>query len=358
MNFALRSICAVMIMSLAACGGGGSDPVAPDADAGDRQAAASPPGIEADEKGYLRIPNLSVDDFVKRSDTYELIDAFDDQRRGTLDLSNGWAVEKSEQYSSVVSEFSLKPFSTPYENCQGSERILEQMMNGRPYKMWDVLCRAERTHTMPAQGYSGGKYDFQMKAGDVYWRSQTEGGLPTIYYLRRPGTGPAPRVTQNEQSVPTPETTTTPAAMAHEPASDAAPVVGEAVAPAVHAKSADAPLTLPTDEALPEVAPEVDPNHVPVVVAPRLEGPGVRVTQPEYPPSSRRKGEQGRVTLKLLVAETGRISTAEVLESSGYPALDEAAINGVKRDWRVIPGTTDGVPTAMSHTVTIGFAMN
>jgi protein TonB len=71
------------------------------------------------------------------------------------------------------------------------------------------------------------------------------------------------------------------------------------------------------------------------------------LSQPEYPPSSRRAGESGTVILEVYVLETGRVGEARVKQSSGFPRLDEAAVREVKRSWRLVPGTENGKPVPM-----------
>jgi periplasmic protein TonB len=71
------------------------------------------------------------------------------------------------------------------------------------------------------------------------------------------------------------------------------------------------------------------------------------LSQPEYPPSSRRAGEAGTVILEVYVLENGRVGEARVKQSSGYPRLDEAAVREVKRSWRLVPGTENGKPVPM-----------
>lgn len=83
-----------------------------------------------------------------------------------------------------------------------------------------------------------------------------------------------------------------------------------------------------------------------VVVAPKSD-PRRPLTQPEYPPSSRRAGEAGTVVLEVYVLENGRVGEAKVKESSGYPKLDEAALREVKRSWRLVPGTENGKAVPM-----------
>jgi periplasmic protein TonB len=71
------------------------------------------------------------------------------------------------------------------------------------------------------------------------------------------------------------------------------------------------------------------------------------LSQPEYPPSSRRAGEAGTVILEVYVLETCRVGEARVKQSSGFPRLDEAAVREVKRSWRLVPGTENGKPVPM-----------
>ena len=72
--------------------------------------------------------------------------------------------------------------------------------------------------------------------------------------------------------------------------------------------------------------------------------------EPEYPPASRRAREQGSVLVKVLVGPDGRPIDAKVLESSGFSRLDEAAIRGIRSNYRFVPGTADGKPVEMWFT--------
>jgi protein TonB len=94
-----------------------------------------------------------------------------------------------------------------------------------------------------------------------------------------------------------------------------------------------------------------------VKTPPSTQGRGARITQPEYPPASRRAGEEGTVQLQVLVLESGRAGEVKVARSSGFPKLDEAAINEVKRNWRFVPGKEDGKPVAMWHTFAVTFRL-
>ncbi|MBW8897805.1 MAG: energy transducer TonB [Massilia sp.] len=54
-------------------------------------------------------------------------------------------------------------------------------------------------------------------------------------------------------------------------------------------------------------------------------------TKPDYPKSSLRNEETGTVTLRFLVAPTGRIVDARVERSSGFRDLDRAALNSISQ---------------------------
>ncbi|MGE0383360.1 MAG: TonB family protein [Gammaproteobacteria bacterium] len=99
----------------------------------------------------------------------------------------------------------------------------------------------------------------------------------------------------------------------------------------------------------------------PAPVAPRIVGPHALATrpnpQPDYPPISRRLGEQGSVILALLVEIDGHVAEARVDSSSGHARLDEAAVAHALKRWRFAPGTEDGVPVAAWHRVRVRFTL-
>jgi protein TonB len=97
-------------------------------------------------------------------------------------------------------------------------------------------------------------------------------------------------------------------------------------------------------------APVAQPPPAPVVkvaATPPRSDPRRPLTQPEYPPSSRRAGEAGTVILEVYVNANGRAQEVRVKKSSGFPKLDEAAVREVRRSWRLVPGTEDGKPVPM-----------
>ncbi|MBB5690515.1 protein TonB [Roseomonas alkaliterrae] len=83
---------------------------------------------------------------------------------------------------------------------------------------------------------------------------------------------------------------------------------------------------------------------------------GHRNEPPDYPPESRRRGEEGSVRVSLRVGPDGRVQAVEVLESSGHPALDRAAVEAVRR-WRFRPATQAGLPVAATMQTAVHFRL-
>lgn len=91
------------------------------------------------------------------------------------------------------------------------------------------------------------------------------------------------------------------------------------------------------------------PPAAPVAVEPRVDLQ--HSSQPAYPVLSRQLGEEGAVILKVLVDADGRVLDSQLVRSSGYPRLDQAALAGVKTNYRFVPGTVDGKPQQMWYTL-------
>lgn len=114
--------------------------------------------------------------------------------------------------------------------------------------------------------------------------------------------------------------------------------------------------TVTTQRPPPAAPPPAPAARAPVVVPPRQD-PRRGITQPEYPPASRRAGEAGTVVLRIFVLENGRVREAQVAQSSGFPRLDEAAVREATRAWRFIPGTQDGQPAGMWYEIKVTFRL-
>lgn len=62
---------------------------------------------------------------------------------------------------------------------------------------------------------------------------------------------------------------------------------------------------------------------------------------PIYPSLSRRLGEQGTVTLQVLITAEGRAAEIRIEKSSGSARLDQAAVAAI-REWRFVPALRGG----------------
>jgi TonB family protein len=65
--------------------------------------------------------------------------------------------------------------------------------------------------------------------------------------------------------------------------------------------------------------------------------------KPEWPKESLRKEQTGTVVLSFLIGTDGQVNDARVVRSSGFPLLDEAAREGIRK-CRFTPATIDGTP--------------
>ena len=77
-----------------------------------------------------------------------------------------------------------------------------------------------------------------------------------------------------------------------------------------------------------------DPDKlVPVKLA--ANAPGMirfdSCARPAYPEQEAKQNHQGMVTLRFLVGSDGKVKESQVMESSGYPALDDAALVAISK---------------------------
>ena len=78
---------------------------------------------------------------------------------------------------------------------------------------------------------------------------------------------------------------------------------------------------------------------------------------PAYPAAARSARQQGVVTLDVEVSATGIPTNLSLTSSSGFPALDQAAIAAVRR-WRFEPAKVAGTPVAGRVRVPIHFRLD
>lgn len=116
---------------------------------------------------------------------------------------------------------------------------------------------------------------------------------------------------------------------------------------------------------IPDVAPATDSTAPQGTTTPTPAGPDtpVRVdprfplSKPDYPASDKRLGHEGVVVLLLLVGPDGRVIDAKVERSSGYPSLDDAALEKA-RTWRFEPAEEKGKPVTAWYRTSVRFQLD
>ncbi len=109
--------------------------------------------------------------------------------------------------------------------------------------------------------------------------------------------------------------------------------------------------TATSETAAPEAAP-VAALPEPTLARP-IPGQNPR---PDYPAAARRLNQQGQVVLRALVTVQGQVTTVEVAQSSGFPALDEAARRTVS-GWGFTPAQQGDQPIESWVMVPIVFSL-
>jgi periplasmic protein TonB len=108
--------------------------------------------------------------------------------------------------------------------------------------------------------------------------------------------------------------------------------------------------TPPLEDTVPEIEVPVDEPAPNAISAQASNSPPVgetanmkvnRRVDPVYPAGSRRDGEQGTGMFKVLVDEKGRPLDVQVLKSTGFPRLDTAALDAIRK-WVFSPAMQNG----------------
>lgn len=81
------------------------------------------------------------------------------------------------------------------------------------------------------------------------------------------------------------------------------------------------------------------------------------LSQPPYPPTDRREGNQGSVDVEIYVMPDGRVGDARIVKSSGFERLDQVTLDEARRSWRMLPATRNGEPYAQWHRLRVVFKL-
>lgn len=141
----------------------------------------------------------------------------------------------------------------------------------------------------------------------------------TIIPLTPAPTPPQPAPPKPQPEPPKPKVAPPPPKPREQP-KNAITQKAEPVAPPQQAQVEPVQNATPTPPAPPA------PTPAPAPTGP-IEGLPLRCDEPRtvYPTQSRRMGEEGSVTVRVVVDTRGVVSSAEIVKSSGFPRLDQAA---------------------------------
>lgn len=136
----------------------------------------------------------------------------------------------------------------------------------------------------------------------------------------------------------------------------------EVVKPDLEAPPIETP---PIEDTIPEPEIMVDEPAPAAITAETSPAPPVTETanmtvsrrvDPVYPAGSRRDGEQGNGMFRVLVDEKGRPTEVQVLKSTGFPRLDEAAMTAIRR-WAFKPAVQNSQPVKSWTRVAVAFKL-
>lgn len=132
---------------------------------------------------------------------------------------------------------------------------------------------------------------------------------------------PVPRVKPKVEPKPVQKAakpTPQPVAQSPAPSPTLAPAADPTPAPAAPAPAAPAAAPGPARETMQVSA----PKNVPTLQC--------NFVKPDYPSMSRRRGESGTAYVHFVVGVTGKIESIDLQKSSGYPRLDDAALDAMR----------------------------
>jgi len=135
----------------------------------------------------------------------------------------------------------------------------------------------------------------------------------------------------------------------------APPVTDDAAAVEPSMPAADAADLPQPEQPTPDFKPQppaVAPRQATVDAPPRP----CQSIRPDYPRMARLRGEEGEVTLGISVGSDGAVDDVRVVRSSGFPSLDDAAVEAV-RAARFSPATSEGRAVAASARLTLTFKL-
>ncbi|MCR4471768.1 MULTISPECIES: energy transducer TonB [unclassified Burkholderia] len=138
----------------------------------------------------------------------------------------------------------------------------------------------------------------------------------------------------------------TPQPVAQSPSPTPAPAAADPTpAPAAPAPAAPAAAPGPARETMQVSAPK------------NVSALSCNFVKPTYPSMSRRRGETGTAYVHFIIGVTGKIESVQLQKSSGYPRLDEAALDATRAS-TCPPYIENGQAIRAAHTLPFNFTLD
>lgn len=174
-----------------------------------------------------------------------------------------------------------------------------------------------------------------------------------------PPTETIPEMAKPAESTPPPE-------IAKRPAPTVPPRPQATPSPVRPKAHAHVPTAAPSDQASREGTPTGVPGGSGRNASASAKGRGRGKTaqarylsnpKPDYPPEAKRLKQQGVVVIHASIDAQGRLTDFTLAKSSGYPLLDQAALQKF-RSYRFAPATEMGLPVASTLNAPIRFSLS
>ncbi|MCA8214583.1 energy transducer TonB [Burkholderia cepacia] len=157
---------------------------------------------------------------------------------------------------------------------------------------------------------------------------------------------PTPRVKPKVEPKPVQKAVPTPQPVTQAPSPTPAPaVVDPTPAPAAPAPAAPAAAPGPARETMQVSAPK------------NVTALSCNFVKPAYPTMSKRRGETGTAYVHFIIGVTGKIESVQLQKSSGYPRLDEAALEATRAS-TCPPYIENGQAIRAAHTLPFNFTLD
>ena len=83
----------------------------------------------------------------------------------------------------------------------------------------------------------------------------------------------------------------------------------------------------------------------------------IEAPKPPFPWAARRDGFEGRAVFDVLVANDGNLRTVNLLQGSGRPDCDDAALNTIREKWRFAAAVSNGQPVTAWGRVSVRYQL-